>query len=211
MHERATHSGAHPGPRVLVLAADDLLALGVCRLLMRAGIDARSGRGFAFGDHDVLIAEPGPEGLPGAAARAMEAGCPVIALCGDDDGAVAALASGASAALGKAAEPAALVAAVEAVAAGQMLLEAGLGRRVMAAARRRCSAASECSCRSLTARERDVVRLLARGLENTEIARELVVTASTVKNHVANAMEKLGARNRTHAAVLVTERGCALA
>ena len=134
----------------------------------------------------------------------MEAGCPVIALCGDDDGAVAALASGASAALGKAAEPAALVAAVEAVAAGQMLLEAGLGRRVMAAARRCCSAGSERSARAgrSPARERDVVRLLARGLENTEIARELVVTASTVKNHVANAMEKLGARNRTHAAVL---------
>ena len=48
----------------------------------------------------------------------------------------------------------------------------------------------------------DLLRLVAQGLANEEIARELVVTPSTVKNHVARLMEKLGARNRTHAAVM---------
>jgi two-component system, NarL family, nitrate/nitrite response regulator NarL len=58
----------------------------------------------------------------------------------------------------------------------------------------------------LSAREKDVARLLANGVSNKEIARALGVEVVTVKKHVGNIFRKLGARNRTQAAVLLAER-----
>jgi DNA-binding NarL/FixJ family response regulator len=60
---------------------------------------------------------------------------------------------------------------------------------------------------ALTARETEVLRLLARGAANKEIARELALTEGTVKNHVTSILEKLHARNRTEAANAARERG----
>ena len=57
----------------------------------------------------------------------------------------------------------------------------------------------------LSAREKDVARLLANGVSNKEIARALGVEVVTVKKHVGNIFRKLGARNRTQAAVLLAE------
>jgi DNA-binding NarL/FixJ family response regulator len=60
---------------------------------------------------------------------------------------------------------------------------------------------------SLTPREMDVMRLLARGLQNKEIAVELVVTERTVKFHVSSILRKLGAGNRTEAVAIATKQG----
>ena len=58
----------------------------------------------------------------------------------------------------------------------------------------------------LSEREADVGRLLARGVTNKEIARTLGVEVVTVKKHVGNILQKLGARNRTQAAIMLAKR-----
>ena len=88
-----------------------------------------------------------------------------------------------------------VVAAVETVARGGMLcsprIAATLRRRVQSFAAQRSD-----GLHALTAREREVVVLLDRGLSNKEIARELCVEVATAKNHVHNVLEKLGVRSR---------------
>jgi len=119
-----------------------------------------------------------------------------------------ALRAGASGFLLKDAPPDQLVAAVHVVNRGDALLDPAITRTVIeefarSPARRELAVKLE----ELTEREREVFRLMARGLSNAEIARELVVSEGTVKTHVALILLKLGLRDRVQAVVYAYESG----
>jgi DNA-binding NarL/FixJ family response regulator len=102
-----------------------------------------------------------------------------------------------------------LIAAVRAAAAGDALLAPSVTRRLIEAFARRPpeTAPSPSRLASLTARERDVLLMLARGRSNAEIAAGLFVSEATVKTHVGNLLAKLGLRDRVQAVILAYETG----
>ncbi|HTJ34373.1 MAG TPA: response regulator transcription factor [Dactylosporangium sp.] len=104
-----------------------------------------------------------------------------------------------------------LVAAVRTVAAGSSLLAPTVTRRLIAdVLRHRRAAAAPAPDRrldALTPRELDILREVARGQSNAEIAAALFVTEHTVKTHVSNLLTKLGLRDRVQAVVLAYESG----
>jgi DNA-binding NarL/FixJ family response regulator len=101
-----------------------------------------------------------------------------------------------------------LVAAIRAVHAGASLLSPSVTRRLVEEyASRRSAEAVEEPDLPLTPREREVLLMLARGLSNSEIAAELVVSEATVKTHVTSVLAKLGLRSRVQAVVFAYESG----
>lgn len=114
-----------------------------------------------------------------------------------------ALREGASGFLLKRSRPAELVHAIRLVAAGETLLFPAAVRRLAARAHRRAGRGLP----QLTDREADVLRLVAAGLSNAEIAEALYVSVETVKTHVGNLLVKLRVRDRTQAVVAAYESG----
>ncbi|WP_327089139.1 response regulator transcription factor [Nonomuraea sp. NBC_01738] len=116
-----------------------------------------------------------------------------------------ALRAGASGFLTKEVDPAELRRAVAVVAAGESLLSPGVTRRVIErfTARPRPTANLE----SLTARETEIVALIATGLSNEEIAQTLTISPLTVKTHISRAITKLGVRDRVQLVILAYESG----
>jgi len=115
-----------------------------------------------------------------------------------------AMRAGASGFVLKRVPPAELIEAVRVVAAGESMLFPSSTRRVI---ERFATPTSVASMPDLTEREGDVLRLLARGLSNGEIAVELFVSVETVKSHVASILMKLGVRDRTQAVIVAYESG----
>jgi len=126
-----------------------------------------------------------------------------------DDYVYEALRSGASGFLLKDAPRHDLIAAIKVAAAGNALLAPSVTMRLIDAFARRPPETLPTPSRlaSLTARERDILLRLARGLTNAEIAADLVVSEATVKTHVANLLAKLGLRDRVQAVILAYETG----
>jgi DNA-binding NarL/FixJ family response regulator len=122
-----------------------------------------------------------------------------------------ALAAGASAFLLKAAPPEDLIHAIRVVASGDALLAPSVTRRLIEefAKRPEPQARKAKQIEVLTERERDVLRELARGFTNAEIAARLHVAETTVKTHVAHLLDKLELRDRVQAVILAYEAGLA--
>jgi DNA-binding NarL/FixJ family response regulator len=119
-----------------------------------------------------------------------------------------ALRAGASGFLLKDAGADELLHGVRVVAAGEALLSPSITRRLIADYARRPPASEQpAALAELTPRELEVLRLLARGLSNGEIARELVLGEATVKTHVARVFQKLDLHDRAQAVVLAYESG----
>ena len=119
-----------------------------------------------------------------------------------------ALRAGASGFLLKDVPPEQLVAGIRAVASGDALLAPSVTRRVIEEFVRRppdSVRAAPAQLAELTARELEVLKLIARGLSNAEIAKDLFVSETTVKTHVAHVLMKLGLRDRVQAVVLAYE------
>jgi DNA-binding NarL/FixJ family response regulator len=119
-----------------------------------------------------------------------------------------ALDAGASGFLLKSSPPERLITAIRTVAAGDALLDPAVTRRVIEGFTRQTAVPDAGpELQRLTERELDVLRQVARGLSNAEIARELFITEATVKTHVARLLAKLGLRDRVQAVVYAYDHG----
>ncbi len=99
-----------------------------------------------------------------------------------------------------------LIAAIKGTAAGQTFLDPAIAGKVLAQAVAPAAPASP-SPEALTERELSVLRLICRGYSNPEIAQQLHLAAGTVRNYVSVILQKMGAEDRTQAAVLAYQRG----
>ena len=154
---------------------------------------------------DLLM--PGMDGIE--ATRQLKARWPVIEVVAvtsflEESKVRAALEAGAAGYLLKDAEADEVAAAIRAAAAGECHLDPAVGKLLAATLRAPRSAAG-----SLTAREREVLTLIAEGATNRQIARRLSVTERTTRTHVSNILGKLGLTSRTQAALWAVREGLA--
>jgi len=162
---------------------------------------------------DVVLMDIRMPVLDGLAAtrRLVEFGIPsrvlVLTTFDLDEYVFEALRAGASGFLLKDATAEELVTAVRTLAAGESLLDPAVTRRVIDAFARVPQPRPDAQLARLTEREVQVLRLIARGLSNAEIARELVVSDATAKTHVSNVLLKLELRDRIHAVIYAYESG----
>jgi DNA-binding NarL/FixJ family response regulator len=134
----------------------------------------------------------------------------VVTTFENDEYVYGALRAGADGFLLKRARPAEIVHAVRLVAEGDSLLVPAAVRQLAASFGRdhgNAAARTAMERAALTEREGEVLRLMARGLSNAEIAVRLVVGTETVKSHVSSVLAKLGARDRTQAVIAAYESG----
>ena len=129
-----------------------------------------------------------------------------------DEYVYSALRAGASGFLLKSTQPADLIAAIRVVAAGDALLAPSVTRRLVAEFVRRPAPPAPASqapaaMAAITAREREVLALIATGMSNTEIADRLAISAATTKTHVSHLLAKLNARDRVHLVILAYQAG----
>ncbi len=131
----------------------------------------------------------------------------MLTMSEDHDTALTALRDGASGYLVKGAGPERLEHALRAAAAGDVVLDHDMAKAVTELALTRRRGAAGRPFAELTQREFDILELVAEGLDNQAIARRLVLSPKTVRNHVSNVLTKLNVADRSHAIVLSRQRG----
>jgi DNA-binding NarL/FixJ family response regulator len=200
------------GLRLILDAQQDISVVGEAGTGEEALIAARRLR------PDIVVMDvrmPGTDGITATGKLLSSADWPVkvivVTTFDLDEYVFGALHLGASGFLLKTAPPRLLITAVREVHAGETMLSSELTQRLIqqfaAAPPARSTGAAPEAFAALTPRELGVLRLVARGLSNDEIARELVVSAATVKTHVVRILAKLGLRDRTQAAIAAYEHG----
>jgi DNA-binding NarL/FixJ family response regulator len=196
------HTLVREGFRQLLALVDDITLVG-------EAADGEEAIALVLAQRpDVLLLDmrmPKADGLAVIAAlAARDALVPTLVLTTFDDehAALELMAAGARGFLLKDVTLDRLVDAVRVIAGGGTVLRPGLSERVASKLR-----APEADGPDITAREREVLRLLAAGYSNREIGRALFVAEGTVKNHVSNILTKLGVRDRTRAVLKALELG----
>jgi DNA-binding NarL/FixJ family response regulator len=187
-----------------------LEATGDIQVVAEAGDGEEAVR--AAGEHapDVVLMDirmPGIDGIE-ATRRLPRQRVLILTTFGLDQYILEALRAGASGFLLKDAPTQEVVAAVRAVAAGDAVLSTAVTRQLLDQVARRLPAAVSRrpdELDLLTEREQEVLRMLANGLSNAEIAAALVVSEATVKSHVSHLLGKLGLRDRVQAVIYAYE------
>ena len=217
--------------QIRVLIADDqALVRGGIEMLLTPQKDIEVIGQAADGDEAVTMARrlrpdvvlmdlrmPGMDGIEATAILTQDAGpgdlnqltkVLVLTTFNDDDSVYGALRAGASGFLIKDRSPAHLVEAVRAVACGDSWIDAAVAGQVLQALAAAPQVGPPTSALArLTAREQEVLVLMASGLSNTDIATQLVLSEATVRTHVSRILMKTGSQNRTQAVVLAYRSG----
>ncbi|MBB3730596.1 response regulator [Nonomuraea dietziae] len=194
------------GLRLILEAAGDIVVVGEAR----DGAEAISAAGRLRPQVVLMdVRMPGVDGLAAAARILSAPDAPKLIMLTTfdlDEYVHEALRLGAVGFLLKDTPPRELAAAVRTVAGGQAMLSPTVTKRLISAFVDRAPSRAEAARRqlaSLTGREEEVIRALARGLSNAEVGRELRLTEATVKAHVSRVLAKLGLTNRVQAAIVV--------
>jgi DNA-binding NarL/FixJ family response regulator len=215
---------SEPAVRVLIVDDDDLMRAGLRSVLSSDDAidvvgEAGDGRDAVYRTRmlkpDVVLMDVQMPGLDGiAATRELLRDFPAVKVVilttfEQDDYIFGALSAGASGFLLKRTRAEDLLAAVHTIADGESLLSPSVTSRVIGRMAKQPTpdAARDARLNELTAREREVLALVARGMSNGEIAATLVIEQSTVKTHVKRVLGKLDARDRVHAVIFAYESG----
>lgn len=211
------------GEAIRVLLADDhtLFREGLAALLETVpGIEVvgQAGDGEAAVEMaaalqpDIVLMDLQMPGVNGVEAtrrilrQSPHVGVIVVTMYEDDDSVFAAMRAGARGYVLKGADQQTIVRAIQAVAGGEALIGAAVADRLMAYFEKVRPEPAEVFP-ELTAREREVLELMARGLNNAEIAARLSLSQKTVRNHVSNVLNKLQVADRTQAILQARDAG----
>jgi DNA-binding NarL/FixJ family response regulator len=212
--------------RVLIADDQELVRTGFRLILLRepdievVGDAANGAEAVAAARRyqpDVVLMDirmPLLDGIAATTQLVSDADCPsrvlILTTFDDDEHVFDALAAGASGFLLKDAPADELINAIRVIADGEAMLAPTVTRRLLEQfSRRRPRAPERTKVDGLTTREREVLSHMAEGLNNTEIARTLVIGEATVKTHVARILQKLGARDRVQAVITAYRSGLA--
>ncbi len=210
-------------PRVVLVDDHDLFRTGLVTLLSEQGVhvvgEAATGESALRLVHDVapdvVVMDLNMPGISGVeATREITTVAPrtrvvVLTISADDHDVVDAVMAGACGYLLKDSSIQQLIAGIRAAAAGESLISPQIAGKVLQLLRARTTSGdkAEAMATTLSDRELEVLKLIANGKDNAEIARELFISPKTVKNHISNILMKLQIENRIQAAVYAVRSG----